>query len=94
MYLAVLSFLAWKQIFLADLDGFSHRDRHLEQQETEKIESEVRDVYRIRSMRCVMYASAQGGLLGGHKSTPVKHNQILFPPACSSPLITGALPGS
>ena len=26
--------------------------------------------------------------------TPVKHKQILFPPACSSPLITKALPGS
>jgi hypothetical protein len=41
------------KIFLADLDGFSHRDRHLEQQETEKIESEVRDVDRIRITKCV-----------------------------------------
>ncbi len=24
----------------------------------------------------------------------VKHEHILFPPACSSPIITGALPGS
>jgi hypothetical protein len=53
MSLAFLSFLAWKQIFLGDLEGFNHRNRHLEQQETEKIESEVRDVDRIRIMRCV-----------------------------------------
>jgi hypothetical protein len=39
---------------LTDLDGrFNHRNRHLEQQETEKIKSEVRDVDRIRIMRCV-----------------------------------------
>jgi hypothetical protein len=35
----------------------------------------------------------QGGLLVGHKSTPVKHTHILFPPACSYPLITEALAG-
>jgi hypothetical protein len=38
---------------LADLDGFNYRDRHLEQQETEKIEFEVRDVDRIRITGCV-----------------------------------------
>jgi hypothetical protein len=25
---------------------------------------------------------AKGGLLGDHKSTPVKHKHMLFPPAC------------
>ncbi len=44
------------------------------------------------SQKCTQ--AVQGGLLGGHKSTPVKHKHILFPPACSSPLITKALPGS
>jgi hypothetical protein len=32
-------------------------------------------------------------LLGGHKSTSVKHIHMLFPPACSFPLITEDLPG-
>ncbi len=45
--------MAWKHIFLGDLDGFNHRNRHLEQQKTEKIESEVRDVDRIRISKCV-----------------------------------------
>ncbi len=69
--------MAWKQIFLADLDGINNRNRHLEQQETEKIEFEVRDVDRIRITKCTN--AAQGGLLGGHKSTQVKHKQILSP---------------
>jgi hypothetical protein len=38
--------------------------------------------------------AVQGGLLRGHQSTPVKHKHMLFPPACSSPLITEDLPGS
>ncbi len=38
--------------------------------------------------------AVQGGLLGGHKSTPVEHKNMLFPPACSSPLITEDRPGS
>ncbi len=38
--------------------------------------------------------AVQGGLLGGHKSTPVKHKHMLFSPACSSPLITEDLAGS
>jgi hypothetical protein len=36
----------------------------------------------------------KAGLLGGHKSTPVKNKHILFPPGCSYPLINEALPGS
>jgi hypothetical protein len=35
--------------------------------------------------------AVQGGLLGGHKSAPVRH--MLFPPALSSPLINDDLPG-
>ncbi len=38
--------------------------------------------------------AVQGGLLGGHRSTSVKHKHILFPPACSSSHITEALPSS
>jgi hypothetical protein len=34
------------------------------------------------------------GLLANHKSTSVKHKHRLFPTACSSTLITEALPGS
>ncbi len=46
---------------LTDLDGrFNHRDRHLEQQETEKIKSEVRDVERIRISRCMPRVAVWG----------------------------------
>jgi hypothetical protein len=39
---------------LTDFDGgFNHRNRHLEQQDTEKIEFELRDVDGIRISRCV-----------------------------------------
>jgi hypothetical protein len=69
-----------------------HRDRYLEQQQTEKIESELRVGDRIRITK--VYASCPGWPSGGHKSPPVKHKHVLFPPACSSPLITEALPGS
>jgi hypothetical protein len=43
-----------------------------------------------------LYASCLGWtfVLGGHNNTPVKHKQMLFPPACSSPLITEDLLGS
>ncbi len=45
--------------------------RYLEQQQTKKIETEVRDVDRIRIKK--VYAGCfQGGLLGGHKSIPVQ----------------------
>ncbi len=47
------------------------------------------------SQKCTQ--AAQGGLLGeggGCKSTPSKHKLFLFPPACSSQLITEDLPGS
>ncbi len=44
------------------------------------------------SQKCTQ--AVQSGLLGGHKSTPVKHKHMLFPPACSSPLITETMPGS
>ncbi len=73
--------------------GKRHRDRYLEQQTTEKIETEARDVDRIEYCTKCTHA-VQGGLLGGHKSTPVQHKLILFPPACSSTLKTEVLPGS
>jgi hypothetical protein len=41
------------------------------------------------SRKCTQ--SVQGGLLGGHKSTPVSRKHKLFPPACSSPLTIEAL---
>jgi hypothetical protein len=48
------------------------------------------------SQKCLK--AVQGGLFGGHKSTPVKPlKHMPFPPACSIPLITknhGQLAGS
>ncbi len=66
----------------------------VKQQQTEKIETEVRDVEMIRITK--VYACCPGWTSGDHKSTPVKqkHKHILFPPACSSPLLTEALPVS
>jgi hypothetical protein len=73
--------------------GGNHRDRYLEQQQTEKIETKVSDVYRIRIIESVRMLS-RVAFWGGHKSIPVKHNKlVLFPPACSFPLITEALSG-
>jgi hypothetical protein len=72
--------------------GCTHRDRYLEQQQTEKIETEVRDVDRIRCTK--VYAYCPGLPSGGCKSTPVKHKHILLPPACNYPLLTEALHGS
>ncbi len=40
-----------------------------------------------------MLSTVQGGILRGHKSTPVRHKHMLSPPACSSPLIIEDLPG-
>jgi len=40
-----------------------------------------------------VYSSCSGFPSRGHKSTPVKHKHVLFPPACNSPLITEDLPG-
>jgi hypothetical protein len=37
--------------------------------------------------------AVQGGLLRGHKSTPVTHKHMLYPPACIYPLITEDLLG-
>ncbi len=66
------------------LDSFNHWDRHLEQQETEKIESEVREVLGYESRNVYTHA-AQGGLLGVQKSTPVKHKQMYFSPQPAAP---------
>jgi hypothetical protein len=71
--------------------GDHHRDTYLEQQLTEKIETEVRDFERITKM--YLNVSMHEVLLGGNKSTPVRHKHMLFPPACISPLITEDLPG-
>ncbi len=38
------------------------------------------------------YKVVDGDLLGGHRSTPVRHKHMLFPPACIFPLITEDLP--
>ncbi len=54
-----------------------HRDIYLEQQQTEKIETEVKNVDRIRITGCTL--AVQGGLLGGHKSAPVRHKHMLSP---------------
>ncbi len=69
---------------------WDHRETSLEQQQTEKIETEVRDVDRIQSTKCTL--AVQGGLLGGHKSAPLKDKHMLFHQAFSSPLINEDLP--
>ncbi len=68
-----------------------HRDTYLEQQQTEKIETEVRGVDRIRITK--VYACCPGWPSGGHKSATVRHKHMLFPPDRISPLITEDLPG-
>jgi hypothetical protein len=72
--------------------GDHHRDSYLEQQQTENIENEVRDVDRIQIRK--VYLAVQCGLsaFGGHKSTLVRHKYMLIPPACISLLITEDLP--
>jgi hypothetical protein len=72
--------------------GPKHRDTYLEQQETEKIETEVRDVDRILITEVCTCLAVQGGMLGGHKSAPVSHKHMLSPRAFSSPLINKDLP--
>jgi hypothetical protein len=46
----------------------------------------IKEVYLSKLSRVAFW--------GGHRSTPVKYKHMLFPPACSSPLITEDLPGS
>ncbi len=57
----------------------------LEQQQTEKIETEMKDVYRIRIRK--VYTSCPGWASGGHKSSPVRHKYMLYSTDFSSPLI-------
>jgi hypothetical protein len=63
-----------------------HRDTYLEQRQTEKLETETRDVERIQITKvyacCVGWPSGGGGG-GGHKSAPVRHKHMLYPPACN-----------
>jgi hypothetical protein len=47
----------------------------LELQQTEKIETEMKDVNRIRIRK--VYASCPGWPSGGHKSSPVRHKYML-----------------
>ncbi len=54
----------------------------LEYQQTEKIETELKDV---ESGKCTL--AVQGGILGGHKSAPVSHKHMLSQQSFSSPLI-------
>jgi hypothetical protein len=69
----------------------SHRDTYVEQQETEEIETVVKDVDRIQITK--VYASCPGGgLLGGHKSPPIRHKHMLSPPAFIFPLVNEDLP--
>jgi hypothetical protein len=71
---------------------YHHRGTYLEQQQTEKIETEVRDADRIRTtLKCTL--AVLGGILGGYKSAPVRHKHMLSPPAFSSLLINEDLPG-
>ncbi len=42
----------------------THRDTYLEQQQTEKLETEARDVDRIRSVRMLSMVAFWGGLKG------------------------------
>jgi hypothetical protein len=70
-----------------------HRDTYLEQQQTEKIETEVRDVYGRRITKDTL--AVQGSRLGGHMGVPVRHKHMLYPlppPGFSSPLINEDLP--
>ncbi len=72
----------------------SHRDRYLELRNSRQrmLTFSWETSIGCVSRKCTQ--AVQGGFLGGHKSTPVKHKHMPFPPACSSPLITKDLPGS
>jgi hypothetical protein len=70
---------------LLRLESKYHRDTYLEQQKTEKIETEVRDVDRI----LITEVYVQGDILGGHKSPQVIHKHMLpSPPPLRFPLPT------
>ncbi len=62
----------------------------LEYQQTEKIETELKDVDRIRIRK--VYACCPGWHCGSHKSGPVSHKHMLSQPSFSSPLINEDLP--
>ena len=59
----------------------------LEYQQTEKTETELKDVIGYESGKCTL--AVQGGILGGHKSAPVSHKHML---SFSPPLINEDLP--
>jgi hypothetical protein len=63
----------------------------LEYQQTENIETELKDVDRIRIRK--VYACCPGlHSGGGHKSAPVSHKHMLSQPSFRSPLINEDLP--
>jgi hypothetical protein len=70
---------------------YNHRDRYTRVTADREIETEVRDVDRIRIRK--VYASCPGRHLGGNKSSPVRHKYMLYPAAFSSPLINEDLQG-
>jgi hypothetical protein len=53
----------------------------------------MKDVDRIRIRKVYGTQAVQGGLLGGQKSSPVRHKYMLSPAGFSSPLINEDLPG-
>jgi hypothetical protein len=66
--------------------GLSIEIDTLEYQQTDKIETELKDVDRIRIRK--VYACCPGWHSGGgHKSAPVSHKHMLSQPSFSSPLI-------
>jgi hypothetical protein len=57
----------------------THRDRKIDQQQTEKIETEVKDVDRIRITKVYVHILSRVGLLGAYKGAPVRHKHMLSP---------------
>ncbi len=68
--------LAEQSSACAGAECWHHRDTYLEQLQTVKLETEMRDVDRIRMKKMCTHA-VQGGLLGGHKSAPVRQKHML-----------------
>jgi hypothetical protein len=68
-----------------------HTNTYLDQQQTEKTETEVRDVDRLRITK--VYVCCPGWPSGGVTRALQSEINIYSPPAFSSPLITEDLPG-
>jgi hypothetical protein len=63
---------------------WNHRDRYLENSRQRKLKLRWDTSIGYKSWK--LTHACQGGLLGGHKRAPVRHNKHAIPPACSSPL--------